>query len=423
MMFKLRDFDLIKNDIAQTEEILKTRDESNEHNKKFDGDRLNQFLFIQSIINELTNRRTTENPKTTLVYSAILYGAMLLIQKDIKDKLHMFQSSLLSDRLSTAMGITASQKPSNYQVAEYHRFCNQFLSVLFIDQDSRNGIYFDNPLKTVPIKDLIELVKKSYKLEHKFHNLAIDEMKAEATTKADLSKYSTSKKIPANLVKMLGDWDQIKESFEKIIVKELADKNVANIENLDLQRATQLQFLTQLKNILTSKEADKWCSEIKVSIFCGAMYLVRAQIAKEYGAEPFDNATRFPKLKNSIIHTAFSNMLLADDAVPEDIELLMQHVYQFLRFNTMDEVNKTPAFRVEHPFKAKALHVPKLFTLISDMCLECREVSLKQCEALALPKEPSQKSFFGNFFTASPKNPPKTSIQEELEAKMPLQKQ
>lgn len=410
MTFILKDFKQLKSHYANNIDIFLKSKEMDSIDQ-LENARKYQAQFLAAVINELSTRNINDKIKST-----ILYGAMLLIVQDIEDSLKI--KSDLRNGLYKAMDISEGKNPSTFQLAECYRNLNNFLNLVFVDQDSRKGINPSNIFKNVGIKNLVSLLTKSYKKEQITHDSEIAQLKPETKTNANISNYKPLKEIPASAIAFVPHWAELLNGYNELKKHEFSKKHVYAIEDLSPERIPQLMFFEALIANLSSNKCVL-NSDAKIAILSGAMYLVRKQISDDYSLR---------SSQNSEVYKELSKILNADEAKPEDIEALIQAANHFIRFMTIDQIitkeGPKNTYRIKHIFSdIKGFDLSKALTLMNDMISSNRISSLNSCES-KIPEEDQQlsSSIFSGwslFRGASPSKKPEP-VDEDKELLLSL---
>ncbi len=356
-----------------------------------DSDRRNQIIFLQYIIGILDKRNLPPAESTN-----ILYGAMSLISTTIDNSLGLpiignsipilSQESLFRNGLNVAMGIDVNQ-PSNSQLKQFYSSLNQFLLLLFNNNDSRNGYNPTNELQFVPLDHLMNFVKTSYELEEAAQNNAIADyqivdtpVKAsyEAPVKSNNSaakktsnSTSTQAQIQAPQLLQHFNWEDLLRALNQLEISELANQNKADIKSLPAERAKQFLFLKKLSEKLNTLSPHLNESTRKSSLI-GAMWVVREQIGqKEYSKTPLNKED-----VNSLTHSTLTTILEAKTSSPQDIEFVLRSIHHFLLAVTAAEPEK---FKSTHLFSdIDNFSLPNVLELIQKTIKTCRINALEK---------------------------------------------
>ncbi len=465
MTFVLKDFEELKKHFKDTVRIILERvnqDAKDGNVKKLENlpsPRKEELQFLISVIEVLDERASHAKHKNTKQFALTLYGAMLLIAKDVElnlssIKMEKKENSILWKRLMEAMGISDATKPQAHQFTEFHEAINKFLPLIFVDHDSRKGLAPKHPLMSLPLDKLSVFVTTSYRLEKESRFAEVAELVELAKhgirgeSKPNAKEFKSQEVNPKILAKF-ANWDALRTELHDLKIKELANKNAANVNDLSTLRAAQLSFLSSIEKQLSEAKGIK--DEDKITILAGAMYIVRGQIAVEYSKNPLSASD----IKNSKIHTGLTGILKAKEESLEDIELLISAANHYIHFmtieaNTKVEPNKAPkaeaskaetskdgkaeaaapkeeykdSIRKVHLFSdIKDFHLADTLTLIQSMIHTCRKGALDRCinkvladeEAKAAEAKPN-KGLFGGFFTRSKKLADDEDEEESAEA-------
>lgn len=394
MTLVLKGYDELKQHFADTISILLTRNKK-ESIEQLEPTRRHQVKFIRDTIVELDktiernrDKKSRDIPPALLQQTtAALYGAMLVISKDITETLSTMQGSTLRDRLNDALGA----EPSPEQGVLFYKSLNRVLKNIFIERESNKGINPEHFLRFIPLDTLRALMKKSHALEEAAINATVAGLvpNGEATTNAE-APYKIEKTTTSYDPATIHQWEQLKAAFDKLIIDELAAKNKASVSNLsNKNRVIQLSFLQRVANELAAIPQSKISSTDKTAILAGALYLVRECIGQEY---------RYPILSTedipgSIVHTGLSQILNVKAAKPEDIEVFVAAVNRFMLTMIADlgtEPKAAPKYkRATHLFSAiPGFSTEQFMELAQSIIRTCRNQALDIAyqKTLAVPE-------------------------------------
>lgn len=391
MTLVLKDFFKLREQFVDTVSIMVKRDGSDttgvkddihtlpEKIKILDPKRRDEIQFLLSIFQNLEKIIIDTHPKDRKPLSAIIYGAMNVIDKDIEKNLGMFErmdGSVLHTGMDDARGITDTIKPTLLQKVEQQRALNEYLNVLFKEHNSINGINHEHPLSAVPLEKLVTFTLHSYKLEEEAAIAEIAELKTEGKSKP-LAKLIMTGQDPADAVNSFGSWLKLTHDLHQAILDELAAKDVATIGALSNKypvRAAQLSFLETLTDCLDGK-AYGLNEQEKIAILAGAMYIVRDRIGLEYKKE----AVSFNAIPDSKVHVSLTNILKPKEEPYENIELMISKANQFIRHMTIEYVpnQDNNVIREKHMFSNFALST--ILNVAQSMIQTCRLRAFERC--------------------------------------------
>ncbi|KGP62349.1 type IV secretion protein Dot [Legionella norrlandica] len=437
MTFVLREFEDLKKHFNDTVDIILQREDKKKI-EELPSPRKEEIQFLQSVLTKLEDRLSQHQPqpKSLKPYATVFYGAMLLICRDIENKLGYMErkeNSLLYTRLMDGMGITDSNLPLPNQYIIFYKELNKLLSFIYVDNDSRKGLKQEHFLQKLSLKELSDFVKLSFLQEERAEKNALAKLTADGKSKIDANTFQVVKTIDASILEPFKSWPEMKEALHKLILEEFSDKNVANFSKLEKKnqdRAAQLQFLHTLAEQLDNIPEQNLASLEKIAILAGAMYIVRGQIAIEYSKAPLSNN----ELSGSIIHTGLTKILHANAESYEDIEVFITAANRFIRHMTIERPESSnrsitkEAIREKHLFsEITGFNLSSVLPLIQEMIKTCRSEALDACvikrhEELEALKPKSQKSsitgtisgYVGNWW-GSKKPTSATSEHEEDE--------
>lgn len=381
MTFALKDFEHLKKHFNDCVAFVLKR-EIKESIAGLQSRRRDELQFLTTVIAELETKKITQESVN------ILYGAMCVTNTDIVRRMKTGEStSKVFDRLNIAMGIVGENKPSNEQYVTFYKSLNKFLNLIYIGSDSRKGFKKEHPFQTVPAIKLVEFAKIGFESEEATHNAISASMPTDGkSTVSDGSWYKPVVLIPESIVAPFGSFAALKESLHLLVIAETADKNTADISSLDPNRAIQLQFLDTLANNLSAKKAAGIPEPEKRAILAGAMYLVRGQIAVEYGYAPLNDVDLVPTLisNGSVVHTELTRILNAKNTCAEDKEALIHAANQYIRYTSVENVKvkdvHVESIRAAHAFSGiSGFSLTPILQLIQKMVRTCRDTAIDFC--------------------------------------------
>lgn len=398
--------------------------------------RREQIQFLMAVHGELQDQIKAAkiddqpaNKRMALLkpYTTIFYGAMCVINKDIANNLGRVRSgSKVMERLLVAMGISEITQPTPAQYLAFYTHFNKFLSSIYLQQDSTLGLNKKNIFQDISLDKLAKFAKLSYKLEEEAQNSVNAQLCAQGLSKAEPIR--VSKEIPEAIIQQFKSWDHIKESLHDLIVKEEVDKNKSSILKLDKSRSIQLQFLQTIAESLTTIKLAGFKEADKIAILAGAMYIVRGQIAKEYGKEPLSHEDIVPTMLQygSVVHTTLTTMLNAKEESLEHIELMVTATNQYMRHMGIEMSDgfkdSKDSIRIKNMFSnIKGFDFVSVLNLNQEMIRSCRVGILERSvaelkkEISAKPKStnPSYLASLGGLFSSKPTTKAKDSDSEE----------
>ncbi|KTD56412.1 hypothetical protein [Legionella shakespearei] len=439
MTFALKDFGTLKKEFNDKVIVILKReqlDKGLENLPKVEDlppRRRDEILFLTTVLSQLEAQKELKSHEK----STIFYGAMLLIQKDIKNNLNTeginiiarqekLENSLLNSSLNEVMNKSAENAPTNLQLTDFYREINAFMRRIFTESDSRKGLSKSHALQVIPFERLAVLANTAYKLEEAATKASIAEMNKEGKSRPDAM--TVTKSAPKALTDALGSWEDLKKSLENLIQDERATKNKATVKALSPQRSVQLQFLQTVTQSLT--ESRNWGinDAQKVAILTGCMYLVREQIRVEY---KMDTLTRddIPKgllSSGSVVHDKLTTLLKAKTESVENIEALVAAANEYIRHMAIERVVTKEGvktnFRAEHIFSTiEGLDLTAFLNLALKMIKTCRLEALQRCVTdvkneleAAKPKE-ATPSYFSSAYNWFSKKPSKAEEDDDEE--------
>lgn len=170
---------------------------------------------------------------------------------------------------------------------------------------------------------------------------------ADGKTKANANSFHVEKPIDSSIVEQFKSWDEMKGALHQLILDELSDKNVAKISALSQARSAQLKFLQTMAEQLDKIPNQSLEPSEKMAILAGAMYIVRGQIAQEYGKDPLSN----DKISATVIHTGLSTILHANADCCEDKEVLIAAANKFIRHMVIERPEQSNKKSLRNPFE------------------------------------------------------------------------
>ncbi|WP_298628330.1 hypothetical protein [uncultured Legionella sp.] len=436
MTFALKDFEYLKKHFNDCVEFVLKRD----HKEKIadlPSRRRDELQFLTTVIAELDKQiavlnidkqlervkiesRADKRAELLKPYVNILYGAMLITNQDIVKRMHSGEStSKVLDRLNIAMGLDKG-KPSDTQFDTFFKSINNFLNLIYADNDSRKGFKKEHILQTVPALKLVQFAKIGFELEEATQKTIHVALPFDGKSQTDGSWYKPAQSVSALIVAPFTSFAALKKSLHQLIIAETADKNSAAISELDTKRAAQLQFLDNLAQSLSESKADAIQETEKMAILAGAMHIVRGQIAIEYKYEPLTHTDFSPTMMSngSIVHTELTKILNAKTTSVQDIEALIFAANQYIHHLTIEKtVTKSAsveAIRTKHLFsEISGFSLVTILELAQNMIRSCRDKAIDFClgelnkeikeqEAL-LPQKPSYFASIYNMWGTSKK--------------------
>lgn len=405
MTFKLKEFSELKAHLDRTVDIML------KHNKKDTIDELHEprrseLLMLVTALNDIITQINEKSAKVSSSVSGkkaassilsdylLAYNGIMLVARQHTADLN----GKLAKRLADALGINEPKdKPTVQDFASAHVAANIYMQrALFANGDSRNGIKKDHIFSAIALEKLKELLEKSYTLEKEAQ---IEVIKALAVTEKSPAIRPYSKQTPETALAVFPSWEKLTEALDTLIANELADKNVATINELDPVRAVQLDFLETLCKQLKTTNLDE---KEKIAVLAGTMHLVHQQIKLEYN---------YSAPENSLVYNELGKLLHIETAIPQDAEALLHAANQYIRYATIAQTPNEQhgvgkAIRTKHPFASIAnFDLKTVLSLFQQMICDKRVVAaskliseaLKQAaeaeEALAKEPQASSKSW------------------------------
>lgn len=379
MTFALKEFADLKSHFNDTVRLLLRGKDSID---KLDNPRKYELQYLSAVLNILEGRIQEAKPRSTKPYAEIFYGAMMVITQDIQDNLGMMEykeNSQLYNRLQDCMGITESNKPTPQQTVEYTKALNRFMSLIYVNNDSRNGLAKEHGLKNVD--ELAKLTLLGFQEEQKYQKALLETLPVDGKSKVNANDYRVTKDevTPARITEPFKSFADLKVALHQLELDELEDKNAATIPLLAKRypvRAAQLHFLKSLAESLTGIKSTGISETERTAILAGAMYLIRGQIAIEYKKEPL----RTKSIEGSVIHDGLTKILGATDKSSEDAEVLISAANRYMHFMAIETVDAKDAIRAKNIFSDVAgFNLVPALTLLQQMIQTCRNTALHVC--------------------------------------------
>lgn len=327
----------------------------------------------------------------------IMTAAMALICKDIKDGFSQIATqSTTRDRIKSVIGLTRTSAPTNSEYSTYFRLLNGYLKKsLFNEASPALGFKLEHDFRFVDSAKLMGLLSKSYGLQAEYSKKALKDLPTTDTSEAEFSKYKLELPISDELITPFHDWATLSAALDTIEREELVRANVATVDKLSPERASQLQFLKVVRDKLNQMPSSQLRDNNKMAILLGALYLVREQISKEYSLGTLSSGNTYGTLTGSRVHTALTELLNVEGANPEHIESYATATNHFLRFSTIREQQ----FKTSHLFSnIESFNLVGALELIQDIILTARNNALDRAIAvqqLSAPK-PKKTSLVSN---------------------------
>ncbi|KTD74720.1 hypothetical protein [Legionella waltersii] len=425
MTFALKGYKELKAHFQETVTIFLKRSEK-EKIEQLDNPRRDALQFLTSVISELDRRieELTARSPNLLPYSRMLYGAMLVVCKDIEKQegyvLGKKENSLLYTRLMDGMGINSESTPSFSEYTDFYVSFNQLTNLIFENNDSREGLKPETAFKKIPGDKLVALTMLGYQLEEWAQTNFVKNLPKDGKSKQPkITEFSPTSKTPKSLVEQFESFKKLQETLHELETSELAKKNKGNVKLLaNPARATQFQFL---KAISKAAQDSGLSDEDKLAVLVGAMYIVRGEIAEEYKKIPLYKKA----IESSVTHKGLTNILKSTDECYEDMGVFLKAVNQFIRFQTIENANidnKVPTVRAKHMFSDIAgFDLTATLSLIQKMLHDSKELALNTClddvkkkQEASQPKS-SRFSLFSNFSLGYGKSKESDLSEEEEE--------
>lgn len=411
MTLALKDYNELKSKFNDCIAFVLKREDKKEISQ-LPSRRRDELQFLTSVIKELDARiseakindqRPEKRPELLKPYVNILYGAMCVINQDITNRMTSLESgSRVQERLELAMGMKDAQ-PSPEQYVTFYKSLNNFLNLIYVDNDSRKGFKKEHALMSIPVHKLEAFANISFEKEEMAQNNVNAQLVVADKSHGDGSSWYKATHNADAIAARLGTFDELKEELHQLILDETAAKDKSDISALDAKRVIQLGFLQKLADALSAKKAEKIKDADKTAILAGAMYLVRGQIAREYGEEPLSHADIVAGYikGGSVVHTKLTTILKAKETCFEDVEVLLAAASQYIRNasvqNIVEKDVHKESIRPDNIFSAiKDFSLNLFLTLANNMIKSCRSKALDHCVVemkkeieAAKPKEPS----------------------------------
>jgi hypothetical protein len=393
MTFVLKELSELRVDFNKTVDILLTRDGKGKIEDLPDP-RKYELQFLSAVLTELEKQaqqkaqKTPSAPHSTENQATVYYGAMLTVIKDINETNGYLAASTLRDRLNeviTPENTPPEDKPNLYQTSKFYTTLNGFLKQVFINRDSRKGFASEHMLRAVPTESLSKLMQTSYELEKKAQFAIIASLTVDGKSSVNVTDYEEERKSPISATERFGDFAKLNAAIDKLIIAELADKNVHKIEKLSQHRAAHLHLINITRENLKTAKIDE--SE-KVAVLAGIMRFVREQIIDEYASSYIGN------IEKSVVYKGLSKILGADEVGPQDTEALLLSATQFIRFMAIEpESNDKKAIRAKHIYSGIAgFDLKTSLNKFVEMIYNCREEALKHAvEEFKKQDKPAEK--------------------------------
>lgn len=303
---------------------------------------------------------------TDINHLAAYYGLMLAARIHTGDL-----NGKLAKRLADAVGINEQvkdeDKPSTYDFSHFHEETTKYLqSKLFAANDSRQGIQKGHIFSAVAPEKLKELLEINYVLEKEAQ---IEVIKSLAVTEKQPARVY-NKQTPETAVAVFPSWAKLIEALDTLIANELADKNVATINELDPARAAQLYFLEALGKQLKTAKIDE---KEKIAILAGSMHVVHQQIKLEY---------KYLDPNSSLTYRELGALLHLKTAKTQDVEALLHAANQYLRYTTITAIThahvNTREIYSKHPFASiEGFDLKGVLALLQNMICDTRVAASK----------------------------------------------
>ena len=182
MTFTLKDFETLQKNFTDTATIfLKRRNVRQIRELKGDTERRDELLLLSSTLKELDRIMKDTKAQDQTPYQEIYYGAMLVLRR------YAVHHQGVSSQFYDSMNLTINDKgnpPTPQQQASYIQAFNDFLKLIYVNEDSTQGLKTKHALDSISIEKLISFIRLSYQLEKEVCLERIKAIENPATTKA-----------------------------------------------------------------------------------------------------------------------------------------------------------------------------------------------------------------------------------------------
>lgn len=349
MVFVLKDLGKLTTDFESIIELLL-------HNEKIESGNIedskeNRAPLLEFLRSTLLYLNTSNDTFIPMEHRpAVFYGAVHLIIKHINHT--RWISSTAKNTLLGLIEDKSGALPSISQLAQFHKSTNIFLTSIYTNNDSRNGLKEEHALSKLTAEHLTNFIRIGYELENSSQKNLMTFIAQNTPVKNSASSdgFRFLQALPTASALGLGSWGKFNTAVNSMIQKELGHKNAGTLKILSKNypvRAGQLSILKDLREMLLSiSEADKtdkrigFTADRKAAILAGTTLLFYEQIKSEIG-----------KWKSSEVYDELKEILDPDEISHQDKEALMTIASQFIRYMTIASPSKeNRAFREEHLF-------------------------------------------------------------------------
>lgn len=398
MPFEMKGYNIQKMDLSEALKVyLKNKGAASF--KELAPPRKDQILFIHHLILELDNQIASKqiDVKSSRYPISVLFGALSILCCDITANLGTFnRTSFLRACFNNALGVTTTEYPSKRQYLECYQSLNHFLKSFFIEinQDMRLNHHHDL-IQSIETDIFSRLMRQSVECEESTYNELINAMQeaGSSTIRAEESYKAKAPFIDAMLPQAAGDFHFLQEELQRLIIRQLADKGVANILMLDAKRATQLSLLNKICATLAPIADDKISQNQKMAILMGFMHLIREQINQNEYSMPAlyrEDLTgiRFIS-KGSLIQNGLGAIIHAKTERTQHIEVFISTAADFIYQMTVENEH----IRSRHLFSdIPGFNLKSLLALAQKTIKACR-VNLLEEALLELKQSPPSPTF------------------------------
>lgn len=380
MTFVLKEFKELKEQFEITKGVY-LKDYKKDKIEALEEPRREQFMFLAAIIAELDKRiaAATNKEQITKQATAILNAAERVVVKDIYNlsiTKSTAKSSSVSKSLNEAMGISSSNKPDEWQLTATAQELSQFLTLVYVDNDSRKGLNPEHALSAINLDKLERLIKTSLLLEEEYSQKKNRAFATALSSSATVANYVPAKITPP-VIKLIS-WSELLDAFQKLVIDEIAahkkKEKAHSISTITGPRAIQLGFLDVIKKLLSSEECK--LNELdKSAVFSGAMYMVRGLITKKYSTEsnPMDKAD----FEDTLVQTELTRILKMRDSSAEDIDFCLNAASNFLQFFTIERILDKEAISTNNAFSPiKGFDLQTYLDIGLEMSCQCKIIAL-----------------------------------------------
>lgn len=401
MPFEIKGYNIQKMDLSEAFKVYLKNNNVATY-KELAPPRRDQILFIHHVILALDDQIASQriDVRSSPYPISVLFGALSMLCCDITANLGRFnRTSFLRACLNNAQAVTTTQTPSTKQYLECYQALNHFLKHLFIETNQDMRLKHHHALiQSIDRSIFLRLMRQSFECEETAYNEHINTMQetSSSTIKATECYKAKNPFREAILHSSSGNFHFLQEELHRLIIRQLADKGVANILMLDAKRAMQLALLNKISTTLAPIAENKISQNQKMAILMGCMHLIREQINQNEYSMPAlyrEDLTGIPYIsKGSLIQNGLGAIIHAKTERIQNIEFYLSTAADFIYQMTVENEQ----IRSHHLFSdIPGFNLKSLLALAQKTIRSCR-VNLLDDALLELKQSPPSPTFISS---------------------------